>query len=136
MKKYELLSTLLSCFFVSCIHTDTPDINGMWQLTSIQDRTGCTQTIDTIYYSFQGQKLFTCTLLNAGPLYSDPTIVLYGYVNFPAQNQLHIQMDQWTAPYLSFLPWRSESVNYFIRKLTSKEMILEDDGVIYRLNKF
>ncbi|MDR2682662.1 MAG: hypothetical protein LBB64_02185 [Dysgonamonadaceae bacterium] len=108
----------------------------MWQLTAIQDAGGRTQTVDTIYYSFQGDKLFTYTLLNAGLIQSDPTLVLYGYVYFLDQNRLQIQMDKSGGDFFSFLLWRSESVTYTIRKRTSREMILEEGETVYHFVKF
>jgi hypothetical protein len=135
-KKHLWLSILLACLLVSCMHTGTTDINGMWQLTAIQDAGGRTQTVDTIYYSFQGDKLFTYTLLNAGLIQSDPTLVLYGYVYFLDQNRLQIQMDKSGGDFFSFLLWRSESVTYTIRKRTSREMILEEGETVYHFVKF
>jgi hypothetical protein len=136
MKKLRLSNIFLICFFVSCTNSHLPDVDGMWQLKTIEDATGHVQTVDTIYYSFQRQRLFTYTQLNAGPMQFDPTLVVYGYVDFPAKDRMVIHIDASGAGYVSVLPWHSESVTYAILKLTSKEMILEDEGDIYRFINF
>ena len=137
MNKHVLLSTLLLGFFISCINSDWPDVDGMWQLKTIEDPNGHTQTVDTIYYSFQAQQLFAFTQLNAGQLQFEPTYIMYGYVDFPDKDHLHIFLDPAHVGLFYLLPWHIEDVTYFIRKLTSKEMILENQGdTIYRFIKF
>ena len=136
MKKHVLLSILLICFLVSCIDWNLPNVDGMWQLKTIEDKTGHIQTVDTIYYSFQAQRLFTVTQLNVGPMQFEPILILYGYVDFPAKDRMFIDLDTSGVGWFSLLPWRLNDVTYFIRKLTSKEMILENVGDIYRFIKF
>ena len=136
MKKHVLLSILLGCFLVSCINSVWPDVDGMWQLKTIEDKTGHIQTVDTIYYSFQAQRLFTFTQLNAGPMQFEPVFIMYGYVYFPDKDHMNIQLDPAHGMLFSLMPWDLENTTYSIRKLTSKEMILENEGDIYRFIKF
>ena len=136
MKKHVLLSLFLLSFLVSCTDNNLPDVDGMWQLKTIEEKTGHIQPVDTIYYSFQAQKLFTFTRLNVGVSQFEPMCVAYGYVDFPTKNTMLIQMDISGAGFFSLLLWQSESVTYSIQKLTSKEMVLENEGDVYRFIKF
>jgi len=136
MKKLRLLSIFLICFLASCTNSHLPDVDGMWQLKTIEDAAGHVQTVDSVYYSFQKQRLFTYTQLSGGPMQFDPTLIVYGYVDFPANDRMFIHIDASGAGYVSVLPWHSESVTYTILKLTSKEMVLEDEGDIYRFINF
>ena len=137
MTKHAFLSIILLGFFVSCINSDLPNVDGMWQLKTIEASSGHTQTVDTIYYSFQAQRLFTFTQLNTGPLQFETTYIMYGYVDFPDKDHLHIFLDPAHVGLFPLMPWQMEDITYFIQKLTSKEMILENQGdSIYRFIKF
>ena len=137
MKTHGFLSILLICILVSCINRDWPDVDGMWQLKTIEDKSGHIQTVDTIYYSFQAQRFFSFSQLNATPRQFESTFILYGYVEFPENDRMFIHMSPAGEGFFSKLPWQSGSVSYFIRKLTCKEMVLENDrDDIYRFIKF
>jgi hypothetical protein len=136
MKAYKWVLVLLFCSLFACNHADIPDIDGMWQLKSIRESDGSIQWVDTMYYSFQSQRLFAFTQLNGDVLQSNPTLVLYGYADFPDRDHLHIEMDVQGEYYFSLLPWQSASVDYFIHKCSAKEMLLEDKGVLYQFIKF
>ena len=138
MNRHVILSIFLLCFFASCINRDLPDVDGMWQLKTIEDPSGQMQTVDTIYYSFQAQRLFTFTQLNAGPLQFEHVFIMYGYVDFPAKDRMLIRLDPAHGFFFPLLPWSLENTTYIIRNLTSKEMILEneDDQTVYRFIKF
>ena len=136
INKHVFLSIFLLFSLVSCIDSNLPDVDGMWQLKTIEDKTGYTQTVDTIYYSFQKQRLFSFTQLNEGPMLFEPIFIMYGYVDFPAKDRMVIQMDPAHGLFFPLLPWGSEYITYSIQRLTSKEMVLENDGDIYRFIKF
>jgi len=139
MKKFGFYCVLLSLFFISCIDKNLPDVDGMWQLKTIEDETGNTQVVDTIYYSFESQQLFSFTQLNGGFMQYKSAFIMYGYVDFPAKDRMHIWLDTAHVGLFEYLPWSSlENTTYIIQKLTSKEMILknEDEGNIYRFIKF
>jgi len=137
MKTHGLLSILLICILVSCINRNWPDIDGIWQLKTIESKSSPVQTVDTIYYSFQAQRLFAFTQLNGSPMQFESTFILHGYVDFPAKDRILIHIDLSKEAYFSRLPWHSGNVSYFIQKLTRKEMILENEGGdIYRFIKF
>ena len=136
LNKYVFLSLFLLCFLVSCMNRDLPDVDGMWQLKTIENKTGSIQTVDTIYYSFQAQRFFSFTQLNAGPMQFEPVFIMYGYVDFPAKDRMVIRLDPVHGLFFPLLPWELENTTYLIRKLTSKEMILENEGDIYLFIKF
>jgi len=136
MNRHGLLSILLVVFFVSCINSDLPNVDGMWQLKTIEDKSGRIQTVDTIFYSFQSQHFFSFTQLNAGTTQFEPVFIMYGYVCFPDKDRMLIQLDPDHGGLFPLMPWNLERTIYFIRKLTSKEMVLENEGDIYRFIKF
>jgi hypothetical protein len=136
MKKRLFPGICLFLLLISCLDSDLPSVNGMWQLKSIVDEGGNSQTVDTVYYSFQRQALFSYTLLNGNRNMPDPTEILFGYIDFPAENKLHIQIEEHYKDLLFLLPWHDQQVTYDILKLNSKEMILGQDGVLYNFIKF
>jgi hypothetical protein len=120
------------------VDRDLPDVDGMWQLKTIESSTGQIRTVDTMYYSFQAQKLFSFTELTADPSKNQLISILYGYVDFPSKDRMVIRLDPAYKELSHLLPSGSESTSYFIQKLTSKEMILESEKErdIYRFIKF
>ena len=136
MNKYLLLIGFVILFFTACLDTNLPNVNGMWQLKHIESEDGNIQSVDTIYYSFQRQAVFSYTELYEG----NPSTaqVLYGFVYFPEDKKIHIQMDKGytEAHCISSLIWRGTNVTYDILKLNSKEMILFSEGKTYKFIKF
>jgi hypothetical protein len=136
MKKHVLLSIFLLCLFFSCIDSNLPNVDGMWQLKTIESKTDPIQIVDTIFYSFQAQQLFTFTQLNAGPMLFEPVFIIYGYVDFPDKNHMVIKLDPSYERFFPDMPWDLTNTTYFIQTLTSKKMVLENEGDIYRFIKF
>ncbi|MCL1937136.1 MAG: lipocalin-like domain-containing protein [Candidatus Azobacteroides sp.] len=139
MKKCLLLGIILIPFLISCLDANLPNVNGMWQLKTIQDENGETQKVDTIFYSFQRQAIFSCTILNGDTSnYSDPTVIVYGYIDFPAKDKLHIQLDKMyeNLPYQEMVLWKGMQTEYDIVRLSSKELILRQDEKKYNFVKF
>jgi hypothetical protein len=141
MKKQWLWGILLVPLLISCLDFDLPRVNGMWQLKTIQDENANVQVVDTIYYSFQRQAIFSYTILNGDISKPYSTVVIHGYVDFPDQDKLHIQIDKLIAPgYLAYLEdkilWNGMETDYDIVKLNSKEMILGQNGKLYKFIKF
>lgn len=125
-------------FFSSCLDSDLPNVDGMWQLKTIQDENGNSRAVDTIFYSFQRQKIFSYTLLTKNAIDQDIARVFYGYVYFPAEDTLHIQLDKsYDRPDIhDLLLWKGSEAKYNIIKLSSKELILKQDQETYSLKKF
>jgi hypothetical protein len=137
MKKFLYLGSLCFLIFYACLDTSLPNVNGMWQLKTIQSEDGNIQKIDTLYYSFQRQVIFSYTLLfHENNNYA--AHVLYGYVYFPEEGKMHIQMDRNTNDddRIQLLPWKDYETYYDIVKLTSKEMVLFSEGKTYNFIKF
>jgi hypothetical protein len=110
----------------------------MWQLKTIQSSNNEIQTVDTVYYSFQRQCIFSYTLLNGDTSKPNSTVVIYGFIDFPAENKLHIQIDKGMQYdyQISRLLWKGAEITYDIVKLNSKELILEEKGTRYNFINF
>jgi hypothetical protein len=121
----------------SCVDFDLPNVNGMWQLKTIQDGNENVQTVDTVFYSFQRQAIFSYTVLHEKEKKAATADVIYGYVEFPNLNQLHILLDEnenWKKDLL--LLWEGENnVTYDIVKLDSKKMVLFRNNKTYNFMK-
>jgi hypothetical protein len=114
----------------------------MWQLKTIQDENKNVETIDTIYYSFQRQAIFSCTLLHEKENEAATATVIYGYIDFPDNNHLHIQLDKNQKGEKYLLPWNwgeetpvSELIHDIV-KLDSKNMVLSHNGKTYNFIKY
>ncbi|MDL2323448.1 lipocalin-like domain-containing protein [Bacteroidales bacterium OttesenSCG-928-A17] len=124
------------CAF-SCVDNDIPNTNGMWQLKTIEDKEGIIHPVDTIYYSFQRQCVFSYTSLEKNELGHEKAWVRYGYVDFPNDKLMHIKMDQGNdEATLNSLPWKGMEVEYEILHLSSKKMTLGFEGETYSFIKF
>jgi hypothetical protein len=120
--------------FAACSDGDKPVINGMWQLKTIEDNTHThVQTVDTIFYAFQRQSIFSYTVLleNGGYPASN---VIYGYIDFPDPDHLHILLDEKYQGYNVL--WQGIEVTYDIIRLDSKRMTLLSEGTYYYFNKY
>jgi hypothetical protein len=134
---------VLIAVFQACSDGDRPEINGMWQLKTIQEENQNAQTVDTVFYSFQRQSIFSYTLLYEQEGKASTTVVIYGYIDFPEQNRLHIQADKDSRYYENaLLPWNwgkekpENDVTYDIIKLDSKKLVLFHDGKTYHFIKY
>jgi hypothetical protein len=125
-KRWIFLIVILFCFS-SCLDFDLPNVNGMWQLKTIQDENENTQTVDTLFYSFQRQAIFSCTILKEKENEAATSIVIYGFIDFPDNNQLHIQLDEKEGEI---------DITYNIVELDSKKMVLFNDGKTYNFVKY
>ena len=140
MKKILFLAGFCLLIFYACfVDTSLPNVNGMWQLKTVQSGDGCVQTIDSVYYSFQRQTIFAYTLLFKDNDNIDKAHVLYGYAYFPEEGKMNIQLDKIYSEYqFDRLPWINMDVHFDIVKLNSKEMILfsESERKTYNFIKF
>jgi hypothetical protein len=124
-----------------------PVINGMWQLKTIEDAGSHTiQSVDTIFYAFQRQSIFSYTILHEKEDQPASFQVVYGFIDFiPDNDHLRIQIDKnhyindkGEKYYinLNLLLWKSEEITYTIVRLDSKCMILSQGGSIYNFKKY
>ena len=158
MKKLFFALIFSGLLLVSCNDPSLPIIDGMWQLKTLETKEG-KQTIDTIFYSFQYQRLFSVTILNADNIKTwspnDPTVIFYGYTHFSGENQLTLELNvpENLYPvdrvnfkhedYWQFIPWATpdkvkSSSDLTIQKHSSKSLVLKhnDTGDIYSFIKF
>jgi len=136
MKKLLFLLPVIIAFISACSDGDMPTINGMWQLKTIEDAGHEVRAVDTIFYAFQRQSVFSCTILYEADNKPATSIQIYGFIDFPDSKHLHIQLDKsyyWRAPYVL---WNDTSVVYDIIRLDSKQLVLSGEGEIYHFNKY
>jgi hypothetical protein len=146
MRNLVLVGVVLFTFFTACNDDNLPDINGMWQLKTIEEDNHPTQTIDTIFYSFQRQAIFEYTLLHEEENLPATYTAICGYIDFPNNDHLHIQMDKSVfinkvtgeKEYfqLDKLLWKEEETTYEINELNSKKLKLRQNGVDYNFIKY
>ncbi|GHV55702.1 hypothetical protein FACS1894182_00540 [Bacteroidia bacterium] len=137
MKKIVLLGLLVPFLLTSCLDADTPHVDGLWQLKTIQIANK-TVPIDTVYYNFMLKRYeFSYIVVHEQSTEPEQARTMYGYVNFPTKNTLNILMDTTHSIDYSILLWDGLEVSYNILKLNSKEMILEDKTAVkYYFIKF
>jgi hypothetical protein len=118
-------------FFAACLDSDKPAINGMWQLKTIEDSTHTVQSVDTIFYAFQRQSIFSYTVL-----YRQEGFSIYGFIDFPDNDHLHIQLDKNYYLQAPNVLWKDTSIVYNIIRLDAKHLTLLQDGTFYYFNKY
>jgi hypothetical protein len=140
--KQIFLAVAIFLFFNACSDGDRPEINGMWQLKTIQNVNKNSQTVDTIFYSFQRQAIFSYTILMEEEGRPATYSILYGYIDFPEEDQLHILLDKNYNGNAKLLPWNwdvenvTNDVTYDIIKLDSKSLILFNNNKTYHFIKY
>ena len=122
-------------FFISCNDPDLPNVNGMWQLKTIEDENHVISQVDTIFYSFQRQAIFAYTILYEKENEAPTADVLYGYVNFPSDKQMILQLDKRYHPLKHRTLWNDTIITYDILQLSAKKMVLSEDNKIYSFVK-
>jgi hypothetical protein len=120
-------------FFPACSDGDNPAINGMWQLKTIESPNHI-QAVDTVFYAFQRQSIFSYTRLQEKE--NPPHIQIYGFIDFPASDRLHIQLDKRYYQFAPYVPWKDTAVIYDIIRLDAKRLILSENDTVYYFNKY
>ena len=116
-------------------------MDGMWQLKTVQDMDGNIIPVDTIYYSFQREVVFSFTVLENPKFALYP---IYGYMDMPSDNKVHVLIDMQTGEndnfeyFLSLSGWSSANVVFDIKKYNKSDLILFDsgNGKTYTLKKY
>ncbi|KAA6302519.1 MAG: hypothetical protein EZS26_001351 [Candidatus Ordinivivax streblomastigis] len=133
MKKVLFPLVIVCALCASCVDSDLPNVNGMWQLKTIEEAGGSSHPVDTIYYSFQRQTLFAYTILNYWPERPDPILLVYGLIDLSVADRLTIHIpNDWKKDVL----WQDSIITYTIRQLNAKKMVLEQEDVKYHFIKF
>jgi hypothetical protein len=143
MKNLIFSGIFVLIFFNACLDGDKPEINGMWQLKTIQGENSGNGIIDTIFYSFQRQSLFAYTELYETGGKPATSSIIYGYIDFAqGDNRLHIQLDEKYNGSAGLLLWNRgeesplDSVTYDIVKLDSKYLRLFHKGKTYNFIRY
>ena len=143
MKKVLFFYLLLPALMLSCDQIDqyrNYKLDGMWQLKTVQDMDGNEIHVDTIYYSFQREAVFSFTVLNN----PQSAFVIYGYTDIPSDDKVHVLIDNKSSGddnferFLSFSGWSSADVVFNIKKYNKSNLVLFDsgNGKTYTLKKF
>ncbi|GHV09699.1 hypothetical protein FACS1894162_0840 [Bacteroidia bacterium] len=137
LKKLSWTGIVSFVFLISCDNYDFNKMSGMWQLKSVQEANGSIQVVDTIFYSFQNNAFFSCTIVNPQTDFYE-SMVFYGYLDFPSEKKLHIELDsQYNDPgTLDLFPWKAIEVTYDIVKQTRNELVLKQDPTMYYFIRF
>jgi hypothetical protein len=138
------LSIILALFLLStCSDGNKPEINGMWQLKTIRDENNKhTQYFDTIFYAFQRQSIFSYTQLHEREGEAATSTIIYGYIDFPDNDHLHILPDKGYNNSIQLLPWNWGKENPYneathdIVQLDSKNLVLYYDNRTYSFIKY
>lgn len=143
MKKILLFfCLLLSVLLVSCDQYRDFRLDGMWQLKTVEDVDGNIVQIDTVYYSFQREAVFSYTVLE-NLKYAMPPV--YGYVDMPSDNEVHVLIDSRSGSrsgslewFLGLSGWSSHDVIFEIKKYNNTDLVLFDEGngKTYTFKKF
>ena len=143
MKKVLFFYLLLPVLILSCDGIDqykSYKLDGMWQLKTVQDIDGNKIHVDTVYYSFQRETIFSFTVLNN----SKSASVIYGYVDMPSDDKVHVLIDDKSSGddnfkrFLSLSGWSAADVVFNIKKYNKSNLVLFDsgNGKTYTLKKF
>ena len=111
----------------------------MWQLKTVQHDDGSIVYVDSVYYSFQRKVVFSYTVL----LNPKQAMPIYGYVDMPSENQVHILIDannignnfEW---FLELSGWSSHDIVFDIINYNRSDLVLFDSisKKIFTLKKF
>jgi hypothetical protein len=140
MKKVLFPLVIVCALCASCVDSDLPNVNGMWQLKTIEAADGSSHPVDTIFYSFQYQRIFSQTVLNANPHNpNNPTVCIYGYTDFSVKDKLTLSLNH-GDDVSNLLIWDVEqgekTVTIDIVRHNSKKLILRRNGSTYNFIKF
>ncbi|MCL2651834.1 MAG: lipocalin-like domain-containing protein [Candidatus Azobacteroides sp.] len=146
MKKLLLfINILLPVLLVSCGYSmdyyEHHKLDGMWQLKTVQDAEGNVIPVDTVYYSFHREVIFSFTVLENPKQALYP---FYGYIDMPSDNKVHVQIDNKFDDnnrieyFLNLSGWSSTDVVFDIKKYNNSDLVLFDggNGKTYTLKKF
>lgn len=145
MKKYLLFSILPVFLFllsVSCDRYKNYKLDGMWQLKTVKDANGNESQVDTVFYSFMREVIFSLTVTSDN---SKSTLYpFYGYIDMPSDNKVHVLLNNISSDpdrtelFLSLSGWSSADITFDIKQYDSSNLVLFDSGTgnTFTLKKF
>ena len=157
MRKVLLYSMLSFLLLTSCESFKSYRLDGMWQLKTIEYEDGKIEPIDSVFYGFQRECVFS--YIEVPRRSFSP---FYGYIIEISKDdkKIHIEMDKrWSNNYndwknnepdkvldyvndfiyfLSFSGWSSANITFEIKKYDKSHLILSDpgNGKIFTFKKF
>ena len=134
MKKIFLI---LICFLglYACSDDVEDQMDGFWQLKTIE-KDGEISQVDTVFYGFQRKALFSYTITS--PTDPNETILSYGYIQYPTENEILITMDPRSVFYdfSTLTGWESTEEKFTIESVNSKNLILKNGNKTYFFKRF
>ena len=141
MKKNLLLGLLSTILLVSCENYKNYKLDGMWQLKTIKDTNGKITQVDTVFYSFRREVVFSFTITENSQFASYP---FYGYMDIPSGDKVHVLMHGISIDpdrielFLLLSGWSSADITFDIINYTNTSLVLFDNenGKTFTLKKF
>jgi len=141
MEKKLLYSILSILLLVSCDNYENYRLDGMWQLKTITDINGNESRVDTVFYSFQREAVFSFSITENEKFVYYP---FYGYMDMPSDSKVHILLTEIsTYPerielFLLFSGWSSADITFDIKNYNNTNLVLFDSesGKTFTLKKF
>ena len=141
MKKKILYIILSALLLASCDNYKNYRLDGMWQLKTVKDMNGNETQVDTVFYSFQRETVFSFTILENSKSASYP---FYGYMDMPSDNKIHVFMNGISIDpdriklFLSLSEWSSPDITFDIKSNSNSNLVLFDseNGKTFILKKF
>ena len=113
----------------------------MWQLKTIKDSNGNETQVDTVFYSFQNEVVFSFTVTADNS--KSVSYPYYGYMDMPSVDKVHVLIDRISdtehiESFLSLSGWSSADIIFDIKDYTNKNLVLFDSesGNTFTLKKF
>ena len=135
MKIFKLLIVVLVAFvYYACSNETSHKINGYWQLQHVTYPNGKIEFVDTVFYAFQNQAVFSfTTLINA-----DSTSISYGYLDLPEENQIYIKMDlnHSDPDFLTLSGWASTNETFVIDFQGNKMEMIDSQERVLQFKRF
>ena len=139
----SILSITLILLFFSCSGFKTYKLDGMWQLKTVEDNGGNEIKVDTVFYSFERETIFSFTTTTENS--KSASHLFLGYMDMPSGDKVHVQLnDIFTGNteninlFLSLSGWSSADITFDIKKYNSSNLVLFDNGTgkTFTLRKF
>ena len=135
MKIFKLLTAVLVILtWFACSDEMPYKIEGYWQLKQVSYPNGRVDLVDTVFYGFQKQTVFSFTTLEN----ADSATISYGYLDFQGENKIRIQMDMnHSEPdFLTLSGWRSTDEIFSIDIRRNKMEMIDSQERVFSLNRF
>ena len=129
MKKYCLI-LLVFIFHLSCDDISTSELDGKWQLKTVE-KNGVETPVDTVWYNFQSESVFSMQIY----IPQQDTFLLLIGMRTQLENSLSIGLV--SESYINYSDWNSVNRDFTIIEVNRKKLILRsEEGYTYSFIKF